>query len=213
MRTNRTITGYANGGALKGDATPVINISNFNIGAMEVNANGSFGNITVDGSTVYVYRVEQFKTSSHPYYRQIAYGKAADAIFTRVSTNLSGTSWGPWTRLVVKGLSLIWTGWAKEITLDVSSYDCLLIVCGGVNSTISVMATIYKWMSWREMTYAITTNISTLNDTFTAINYNIVTSGTQTAYKLKTAATGVKTDASTTNYSGGMMAIVYGLKL
>lgn len=76
---------------------------------MEVNANGSFGNITVDGSTVYVYRVEQFKTSSYPYYRQIAYGQAADAIFTRVSTNSSGTLWGPWMK-VLAGAQTIWTG-------------------------------------------------------------------------------------------------------
>lgn len=113
MRTNRAITGYAGGGLTQGNAIPVVTTMMPDInnpGTAETTWFGSFNKtITVDGKTYTIYRVELIKTSTYPYYREIAFGQAVDSIFTRVSINSSGTSWGPWMRMTPKR-KLIWSG-------------------------------------------------------------------------------------------------------
>lgn len=120
MKTNRSITGYAWGGLTQGNTIPVVTTMMPDInnpGTAETTWFGSFNKtIAVDGKTYTIYRVELIKTSTYPYYREIAFGQAVDSIFTRVSTNSSGTSWGPWMRMT-PGRKLIWSGDATSVPM------------------------------------------------------------------------------------------------
>lgn len=120
MKTNCSITGYAWGGLTQGNAIPVVTTMMPDInnpGTAETTWFGSFNKaITVDGKTYIIYRVELIKTSTYPYYREIAFGQAVNSIFTRVSTNSSGTSWGPWMQITPRR-KLIWSGDATSVPM------------------------------------------------------------------------------------------------
>lgn len=86
-------------------------------GTKEAIWSGSFNRtVQCDGLTYAVYRVELIRTSTYPYFREIAYGQAVDSIFTRVSTNSSGTSWGPWIRMT-PGRKRLWVGHATIVPM------------------------------------------------------------------------------------------------